>query len=49
MRLRDYAPNWQCYGPLTVGGHPRHPSRLRYARRFTAFEAKAYVERIGSW
>ena len=48
MRLRRYAPSWQCYGPLTAGGHPRHPSRLHYAWRFTAFGADAYAERIGN-
>ncbi len=47
MRLRRYAPRWQCYGPLTAGGHPRHPSRLRYAWRFGTFGADAYAERIG--
>jgi hypothetical protein len=46
MRLRRYAPRWQCYGPLTAGGHPRHPSRLRYAWQFAAFEADAYAGQI---
>lgn len=45
-RLRRYAPRWQCYGPLTAGGHPRHPSRLRYAWRFSEFGADAYAERL---
>ncbi len=47
-RLRRYSPRWQCYGPLTAGGHPRHPSRLRYAWQFSAFGADAYAERIGN-
>jgi hypothetical protein len=47
-RLRGYRPRWQCYGPPTADGHPRHPSRLSYRWRFAAFGADAYVQRIAS-
>lgn len=45
-RLRRYRPRWQCYGPPTTEGHPRHPSRLSYGWRFAAFGADAYAQRI---
>lgn len=45
-RLRCYRPRWQCYGPPTANGHPRHPSRLSYRWRFAAFGADAYARRI---
>lgn len=47
-RLRRYQPRWVCYGAPTAEGHPRHPSRLSYRWRFSAFEIEAYVERIGA-
>jgi hypothetical protein len=47
-RLRRYQPRWQCYGPPTADGHPRHPSRLSYAWRFSAFGADAYARRIAA-
>lgn len=45
-RLRRHRPEWRHFGPLTVDGHPRHPSRLDYSWRFSTFEVDAYVERM---
>jgi hypothetical protein len=45
-RLERVGPAWQHFGPLTVGGHPRHPSRLSYAWRFAPFDVAAYLEEI---
>jgi hypothetical protein len=45
-RLERFGPAWQHFGPLTVGGHPRHPSRLSYAWRFAPFDLAAYLEEI---
>jgi len=45
-RLHRYRPQWQCYGPSTAGGHPRHPSRLSYRWRFARFGADAYAHRL---
>jgi hypothetical protein len=44
-RLQRHAPSWQNFGPLTNSGHPRHPSRLRYAWSFSQFDMKQYVQR----
>ena len=48
IKLQLSAPTWQHYGPLTVDGHPRHPSRLSYAWSFVPLDAKAYVDHIGT-
>lgn len=45
-RLQRHAPSWQNFGPLTNSGHPRHPSRLRYAWSFSQFDMKQYVQRL---
>jgi hypothetical protein len=45
-RVERFSPAWQHFGPLTVGGHPRHPSRLSYAWRFAPFDVAAYLEDI---
>ena len=47
-RLQQYRPQWQCFGPPTADGHPRHPSRLSYAWQFAAFGAAAYARRIAA-
>jgi hypothetical protein len=44
--LQRFGPAWQHFGPLTVGGHPWHPSRLSYAWRFAPFDVAAYLEVI---
>jgi hypothetical protein len=46
--VERFGPAWQHFGPLTVGGHPRHPSRLSYAWRFAPFDVAAYLEEIHS-
>ena len=43
VRLSPYSPMWQHHGPLTKNGHPRHPSRLNYASKFSPFKINAYV------
>jgi hypothetical protein len=45
-RVERVGPAWQHFGPLTVRGHPRHPSRLSYAWRFAPFNVAAYLEAI---
>ena len=30
-RLAAHHPQWKRFGELTIGGHPRHPSRLNYS------------------
>jgi len=45
-RLARFDPAWQHFGPLTVGGHPRHPSRVSYAWAFAPFNTAAYLARI---
>ena len=47
-RLHCYQPRWVCYGAPTAEGHPRHPSRLSYGWRFSAFEVEAYARRIAT-
>ncbi len=47
-RLQKYRANWQHFGPLTVAGHPRHPSRLNRAWKLTRFDAGGYARRIGT-
>ena len=37
---------WRRFGPLTIGGHPRHPSRLSYAWTFAPFDRADYLERF---
>ncbi|HIL11409.1 MAG TPA: DUF1643 domain-containing protein, partial [Candidatus Latescibacteria bacterium] len=41
--LARLAPRWIQSGPTTVKGHPRHPSRLAYKNRFSAFDISAYL------
>jgi hypothetical protein len=37
---------WLHFGPLSKGGHPRHPSRLNYAWRFNPFDSLAYTRKL---
>lgn len=46
-QLKKYRPLWQHFGALTVSGHPRHPSRLRYAWTFDRFDTSRYAQRLG--
>jgi hypothetical protein len=45
-RLQQYRVDWRHFGPLTIAGHPRHPSRLNYAWEFRAFDADGYVRQM---
>jgi hypothetical protein len=47
-RVQPHAPKWQHHGPLTVDGHPRHPSRLSYAWSFAPFDVDAYLKHIST-
>ncbi len=35
---------WVHYGPLTQSGHPRHPSRLQYAWKFSELDTDQYIK-----
>ena len=48
VRLERYGIAWQHFGSLTVSGHPRHPSRLRYAWSFSPFTTQSYVRVLGT-
>lgn len=37
---------WLHFGPLSKGGHPRHPSRLSYAWQFGAFDPLVYTSKL---
>ncbi len=47
-RLRKHGATWQHFGPLTMSGHPRHPSRLRYTWKFSPLKSERYVRTLGS-
>jgi hypothetical protein len=36
--VERFRPGWRHFGPLTVGGHPRHPPRLSYSWTFAPFD-----------
>jgi hypothetical protein len=42
-QLEKYNIDWQHFGPLTASGHPRHPSRLKYAWSFAPFNTQSYI------
>jgi hypothetical protein len=46
QRLARFSPSWQHFGPLTVDGHPRHPSRASFAWTFSQFEIASYLARL---
>jgi hypothetical protein len=48
-RLQGYGPSWIHFGSLTDSGHPRHPSRLRYAWSFSNFDTKRYVQKLSAY
>jgi len=37
---------WIHFGDLTKKGHPRHPSRLAYAWKFSDFDVASYLKRL---
>lgn len=39
-RLSRYKAKWLHFGDLTADGHPRHPSRLSYGWKFSAYTTK---------
>jgi hypothetical protein len=39
---------WKNYGDLTIGGHPRHPSRASYSWAFQNFDVFDYLKNIKS-
>jgi hypothetical protein len=45
--VERFRPGWRHFGPLTMGGHPRHPSRLSYAWAFAPFDVADYLQRFG--
>jgi Uncharacterized protein conserved in bacteria len=45
-RLNKHDVSWQHFGPLTVSGHPRHPSCLQYAWAFSPLDTKSYVQTL---
>jgi len=47
-RVQRFEPDWRHFGPLTVGGHPRHPSRLSYGWSFASFGAADYLGRLSA-
>lgn len=47
-RLEKYSISWQQFGSLTQSGHPRHPSRLHYAWKFSPFDTSHYAKKLGS-
>jgi hypothetical protein len=42
-QLKQTRAIWVHFGALTVGGHPRHPSRLAYHWTFSDFDIEAYL------
>lgn len=46
-RLEKYGASWQRFGSLTQSGHPRHPSRLHYAWKFSPFDTVDYAQKLG--
>ena len=41
---RALASSWRRFGPPTMHGHPRHPSRLNYAWSFAPFDPRDYLD-----
>lgn len=47
-RLEKHGTLWQQFGSLTQSGHPRHPSRLHYAWKFSTFDTKNYAQKLST-
>ena len=45
-RLQSHDVNWVRFGAMTASGHPRHPSRLAYAWRFSPLEVVHYANTL---
>jgi len=39
-------PKWIALGERTLGGHPRHPSRVSYKKSFNAFNLDGYINKL---
>lgn len=48
VRLQKYGTSWHHFGLLTNSGHPRHPSRLKYAWAFSQLDTNRYVQTLGT-
>jgi hypothetical protein len=46
-RLEKYGASWHQFGALTQSGHPRHPSRLHYDWKFSVFDTRDYMRKLG--
>lgn len=44
--INELGGRWLHFGPLSKGGHPRHPSRLSYAWQFGRFDPLAYTSKF---
>jgi hypothetical protein len=45
-RLMSLGASWRHFGPLTVSGHPRHPSRLNYSWQFSPLDIASYAHAL---
>lgn len=48
VRLEKHGTSWQQFGSLTQSGHPRHPSRLNYAWKYSPFDTKHYAQKVST-
>ncbi len=46
IKLKPLNPNWIMIGSATKGGHPRHPSRISYKKRFSSFDIHEYMNKL---
>ena len=46
VRLGKYDVNWLHVGDMTLLGHPRHPSRARYAWSFAPLAVESYISEL---
>tara|TARA_B100000508_G_scaffold75230_1_gene58558 strand:- start:2723 stop:3253 length:531 start_codon:yes stop_codon:yes gene_type:complete len=43
---QDLDANWVVIGDLTKSGHPRHPSRAPYNKKFQRFDVSSYSKKL---
>lgn len=43
---QDLKANWVVIGDLTKSGHPRHPSRAPYKKKFQSFDVSSYSRKL---
>ena len=46
IKLEPLNPNWIMIGSTTKSGHPRHPSRISYKKRFCSFDIYEYMNKL---